>query len=59
MAEQCFKKKDSNPPVCGIHNVPLVQKQLPDEVLGGGYKSFAFLVCPMSGTVLNDPATQS
>gem|GEM_PF-2128234 len=55
MAEPCFSKKDSNPPICGIHNVPLVSKQLPAEMTGGGYKRFAYLVCPVSGSVLNDP----
>jgi len=54
MEEPCFKKKDSSPPVCGVHNVPLVRKYLPAEMTGAGYKTFAFLVCPVSGAVLND-----
>jgi hypothetical protein len=54
MAEKCFRKKDSEPPVCGVHNVPLLQKQLPPEMIGAGYKGFNFLVCPVSGVVLND-----
>jgi hypothetical protein len=56
MKEQCFKKKGSKPPVCGVHNVPLVRKQLPDELIASGYKAFTILVCPVSGTVLNDEA---
>jgi hypothetical protein len=54
MPKPCFKKKDSNPSLCSIHNVPLLSKQLPDELIGGGYKSFTYLVCPVSGSVLND-----
>jgi hypothetical protein len=54
MAEQCFKKKGSNPPVCGLHNVRLVTKHLPDALIASGYKGFTFMVCPLSGTVLSD-----
>jgi hypothetical protein len=54
MAERCFIKKDSNPPVCGVHNVRLKLTQVSDELIASGYKGFTFLVCPMSGTVLND-----
>jgi hypothetical protein len=57
MAEPCFIKKDSNPPVCGIHNVRLVQKRLPKRLIASGYKGFTFLQCPVSGQVLNDAAT--
>ena len=59
MAEQCFRKKGSNPPVCGVHNVPLVNKQLPAEFIASGYKGFTFFVCPVSGEVLNDEAADS
>jgi hypothetical protein len=54
MAEQCFKKKGTNPPVCGVHNVRLVTKQLPGGLIAPGYEGFAFLVCPVSGVVLSD-----
>jgi hypothetical protein len=57
MAESCFIKKDSSPPVCGVHNVRLIRKQLPVELIASGYKGFTFLVCPVSGAVLNDEAT--
>jgi hypothetical protein len=57
MAEPCFIKKGSKPPVCGVHNVRLVKKQLPDEIIVSGYQGFAFLVCPVSGAVLNDETT--
>jgi hypothetical protein len=58
MAERCFRKKDSSPPVCGVHDVRLISKQLPDEMIEEGYKAFTFLVCPVSGAVLNDEKKQ-
>lgn len=57
MAEPCFIKKDSISPVCAVNNVRLIRKQLPDELIASGYKGFTFLVCPVSGAVLNDEAT--
>jgi hypothetical protein len=56
MAKSCFKKKDSNPPVCGVHKVPLVNAKLPYELLTTGLKDITFLVCPVSGEVLTDGA---
>ena len=57
--ELCHRLKDSNPPVCGVHNVPLVRKQLPHELIASGYKGFTFLACPVSGKAINDEATSS
>jgi hypothetical protein len=54
MAEHCFRKKDSAPPVCGVHNVPLVGKQLPNELIAAGFMVFTVLVCPVSGEVLEE-----
>jgi hypothetical protein len=54
MAEKCFKKEDSEPPVCGVHDVPLIKRQLPEEMIAVGYKFLTFLACPVSGAVLND-----
>jgi len=54
MTERCFMKKDSNPPACGVHNVRLITKELPDEMIAGGYRPLTFIVCPVSGAVLND-----
>jgi hypothetical protein len=59
MEPPCFKKKDSDPPACGLHNVPLVKKQLPAGTLAPGYESFAFLACPVSSQVINDEAPRS
>jgi hypothetical protein len=59
MPKECFRTKESNPPVCGVHNVPLEKRQLPNDFIAVGYKGFSFLVCPVSGVVLNDEATDA
>jgi hypothetical protein len=56
MAEPCFKKKDSNPPVCGVHNVPLIQRQSSEDFVLSKLGDFAFFVCPASGYVVRDSA---
>jgi hypothetical protein len=50
MVNSCFNEKESNPPVCAVHRVPLLERQLPDETIVG-CKGFTILVCPVSGTV--------
>ena len=50
MADQCFKKPGSNPPVCGIHNAPLQ----PTHSYNPNVTAF---VCPVSGKTI--PATHS
>jgi hypothetical protein len=45
--------------MCGIHNVRLEKKQLPDELIAFGLRAFMYLVCPVSGDILDDAATQS
>ena len=57
MATQCFKKKESNPPTCCVHNVPLEPRQLPVELAAAGLKASAFLICPVSDQVLTDEET--
>jgi hypothetical protein len=47
-------KKGSNPPVCGVHNVRLVHRRLTAALIASGYKGFKFLICPVSGAVIND-----
>jgi len=58
MEEPCFKKKDSDPPVCGIHNVPLIEHQTSEDSVLSRFGDFAFFVCPVSGYVVPDSATQ-
>jgi hypothetical protein len=54
MEQPCFQKKDSNPPVCGVHNVPLISKLVPNDLIAAGRKRITFLSCPVSGKALND-----
>jgi hypothetical protein len=59
MAEPCFIKKNSNPNQCGVHNVPLVQRQSSEESGMAGLGTFTFSVCPVSGTVVRDTPKSS
>jgi len=59
MTRPCFRKGGSNPPICGVHNVKLVQKELSAEMVAAGYKGFTFFICPVSGTVLDDEAAHA
>ncbi len=54
MVQPCFVERGPKTPVCGVHGVPLIRKQLPDEMKASGYKEFTFYVCPVSRKVLND-----
>jgi hypothetical protein len=54
MDEQCYKKEDSNPPICGVHNVQLIQKQAHEDLSISGLGIFTFLVCPKSGEVVRE-----
>jgi hypothetical protein len=56
MPTQCFTKKGSSPPVCGVHDVPLVEHQTSREAITGGVGNFTFFVCPVTGQVVSDPA---
>jgi hypothetical protein len=53
MAARCFKKTDSNPPVCGVHSVPLVQRKSSEHSASATFGDFAFLACPVSGQVVD------
>jgi hypothetical protein len=53
MTKPCIRKDDSDPPVCDLHNVPLVRKELSAEMVAAGYKDFTFLVCPVRGAVVD------
>jgi len=59
MAEPCFTKKDSKPPECGIHKVPLVQRSTSEDSGAAGLGTFTFLVCPVSNAVVRDTPTKS
>jgi hypothetical protein len=54
MAEQCFRKKGSIPPVCGVHNVPLVQSHVSIDRNSPGLGEVTCLRCPVSRFVALD-----
>jgi hypothetical protein len=58
MATRCFKKEGANPPMCGIHNVPLVKATLPIDAISPRLGSVTCYVCPESHSVANEAATQ-
>jgi hypothetical protein len=59
MEQLCFVKKNSKPLVCGVHEVPLEERQTSGQRLPGGVGNFTFLVCPVSGQVPEDAASHS
>jgi hypothetical protein len=59
MPIQRFKKKGSNPPVCSVHDVPLVEHRSSDDSATSGLGDFVFFVCPVSGQVIDDAAKNS
>jgi len=54
MAELCFKKNVTNPPVCGVHNVPLKQSQISIDGNAPGLGQINCLKCPVSRVVALD-----
>jgi len=54
MTEQCFRKKESNPPVCGVHHVPLVQSHVSIDMNSPGLGQITCLRCPVSRSVALD-----
>jgi hypothetical protein len=56
MVEPCFKKEDSDPPACGVRNVPLIRHQSYENSALSKFGDFAFFVCPVSGHVVRDSA---
>ena len=58
MAEPCFNLKNSNPPACGVHNVPLIEQQSSENPKVSMFGDFTFFVCPVRGYVVNNSAPQ-
>jgi hypothetical protein len=56
MAEMCFIKNGQGPPVCGVHNMQLIECQTNEEKISR-VGNFTFLKCPMSGQVPKQGAT--
>jgi hypothetical protein len=58
MGPQCFLKKDSNPPLCGVHNLPVTRESIPIDPDVPDLGRITCFVCPVSRKVLSDNATQ-
>jgi hypothetical protein len=54
MMAPCFRKLNSNPPVCGVHNVALVQRNLSIDWNAPRLGQLTAYVCPVSGQVVPD-----
>jgi hypothetical protein len=55
MGHLCFVKENSNPPRCGVHNLPLVQHHSSEDSRIVFFGDFTFYVCPVSNEVVSDP----
>jgi hypothetical protein len=50
----CFQKLGSNQPVCGIHNVALVENQIPIDALAPQLGRITCLVCAVSRNIVQE-----
>jgi hypothetical protein len=58
MAEQCFVRKGSDPPVCDVHNARLKQHQSAENSGTARFGDFTFLMCPISGQIIDPPGNR-
>ena len=54
MAEQCFIKQGSGPPICGVHNVPLIKTEVNIDKNAPQLGHITCLRCPVSRSVILD-----
>jgi hypothetical protein len=54
MGPQCYRKTDSIPHVCGLHNVLLVKRVISIDQNAPHLGHVACYVCPVSETVVQD-----
>jgi len=54
MGPRCFRKKDSIPPACGVHNALLVQAVVSIDENAPSLGQVACSVCPVSNLVVDD-----
>jgi hypothetical protein len=54
MAKTCYIKKDSNPPVCSVHNVALVEHQILIDSNAPDLGCVICYRCPVSQAVVPD-----
>jgi hypothetical protein len=59
MEEPCFIKKGSNPLVCEVHNILLVESTVPIDPNAPHLGAITCLRCPVTRAVADLPATQS
>jgi hypothetical protein len=52
----CFRKKNSNPPICGIHGIALIENQLPIDPNAPQLGYIIGYVCPVTQQVVTDTA---
>jgi hypothetical protein len=55
MAVPCFRKKDSSPPVCGVHKALLVPVRVAIDHNAPHLGEVPCFVCPVTRQVLPDP----
>jgi hypothetical protein len=58
MAAPCFRKKDSDPPVCGLHQVLLVPVTVAIDHNAPHLGAVPCFVCPVGRQVVPDPPTR-
>jgi hypothetical protein len=51
MVAPCVKK-DSTPSMCAVHNVVLLQKQVPIDQIQPGLGSITCFICPVTNAVV-------
>jgi hypothetical protein len=54
MVRICFKTENSDPPVCGVHHVPLIRKNVPIDPYAPHLGHITGLICPVTGQVVQD-----
>lgn len=54
MTESCFKKKISDPPVCGVHNVAIVQRIISIDSNAPELGHITCDMCPVSRSVVRE-----
>jgi hypothetical protein len=57
MTKQCYVKKGLNQPVCGLHEVPLVEQETADNPTASVFGDFAYFICPVTKQVVSGTAT--
>jgi hypothetical protein len=54
MGPRCFRKKESTPPACGLHDVVLEQRMIAIDENAPYLGRVTCFVCPVSNSVVED-----